>query len=328
MGSGRFDASVYASARAFRSSAGVDDFHYSKTTLAADPDKWKVHAELDPALIKVARESRDSAEHPETVAVAVLFDVTGSMHLVPRVFQEKLPKLMTLLVTKGGLEHPHLLFGAIGDATCDRIPFQVGQFESDNRCDEQLRSIVLEAGGGGQDTESYELAYYFAGWKTALDCVEKRGKKGYLFTLGDERFYPAVLPQHVHRVFGDVGLQGPIPTERALAKAQERFEVFHVHVQEGSYRDHPAILGAWRGLLGERVIVLEDATLVCETIASAVAMLEGVEFRDVAEGLGLGTEALERVQSALAGVTPGVTRPATVEGPLPPGSDSGAAERL
>ena len=30
------------------------------------------------------------------------------------------------------------MFGAIGDATCDRAPLQVGQFESDNRMDGDL----------------------------------------------------------------------------------------------------------------------------------------------------------------------------------------------
>ena len=53
------------------------------------------------------------------------------------------------------------MFGAIGDATCDRVPLQVGQFESDNRMDDDLGRIVLEGGGGGQQTESYELAMYF-----------------------------------------------------------------------------------------------------------------------------------------------------------------------
>ena len=37
---------------------------------------------------------------------------------------------------------PQILFGAIGDATCDRVPLQIGQFESDNRMDDDLGRIV------------------------------------------------------------------------------------------------------------------------------------------------------------------------------------------
>src|SRR5690606_17085408 len=108
-----------------------------------------VHPKLDPHGVTV-RESRDSADHPEALAIAVLFDVTGSMGNVPRTLQTKLPDLLGLLLRKGYVEHPHILFGAIGDATCDRAPLQIGQFEADNRMDDDLERILLEGGGGGQ----------------------------------------------------------------------------------------------------------------------------------------------------------------------------------
>jgi len=50
-------------------------------------------------------------------AGAVLFDVTGSMGQVPRALQQKLPQLLGLLLRQGYVEHPQILFGAIGDAT-------------------------------------------------------------------------------------------------------------------------------------------------------------------------------------------------------------------
>ena len=98
------------------------------------------------------------------------------------------------------------MFGAIGDATCDRAPLQVGQFESDNRMDDDLSRILLEGGGGGQKTESYELAMYFMARHTATDCYDKRGKRGYLFMIGDEMAYPRVKRAEVAAVIGD-GLQ-------------------------------------------------------------------------------------------------------------------------
>jgi hypothetical protein len=45
---------------------------------------------------------------------------------------------------------PQIMFGAIGDATCDRAPLQVGQFESDNRMDDDLGRILLEGGDAGK----------------------------------------------------------------------------------------------------------------------------------------------------------------------------------
>jgi hypothetical protein len=162
MGSGRWSTNVYDAAARYRAVTGASAFAYS------DGGARDVHPQLDPSGIR--RESRDSDEHPRSLAVAVLFDVTGSMRQVPRALQAKLPQLLGLLLRQGYADHPQILFGAIGDATCDRVPLQIGQFESDNRMDDDLGRIVLEGGGGGQKTESYELAMYFMARHTSIDC--------------------------------------------------------------------------------------------------------------------------------------------------------------
>ncbi|MGH3226479.1 MAG: hypothetical protein ACRDPY_48690, partial [Streptosporangiaceae bacterium] len=202
MGSGRWSTDVYDAAARFRDATGASAFGYS------DGGAGSVHPSLDPRGV-TARESRDCAEHPQSVAIAVLFDVTGSMRDVPRELQAKLPQLLGLLLRKGYVAHPQIMFGAIGDATCDRAPLQVGQFESDNRMDDDLGHILLEGGGGGQKTESYELAMYFMARHTALDCYQKRGRRGYLFIIGDEMAYPRVKAGEVRGVIGD-GLQADL----------------------------------------------------------------------------------------------------------------------
>ena len=105
------------------------------------------------------RESRDSAEHPESLAIQVYLDVTGSMGKIPEVLvTQKLGSLMNTLIYHG-IAHPQILFGAIGDHTCDSFPLQVGQFESGTQeLDQWLTKIYLEGGGGGQHMESYLLA--------------------------------------------------------------------------------------------------------------------------------------------------------------------------
>ena len=146
MGSGRWSTDVYDAAARLRRATGRSAFAYS------DGGAHGVHDDLNPFGVD-QRESRDSDEHPQSLAIAVLFDVTGSMRKVPRVLQRKLPGLLGLLLRKGVgsgdgyVADPHIMFGAIGDATCDRVPLQVGQFESDNRLDDDLGRFVLEGGG-------------------------------------------------------------------------------------------------------------------------------------------------------------------------------------
>lgn len=239
-----------------------------------------VHPQMDP--YGATRESRDSVHHPDSVAVAVIFDVTGSMGMVPRVLQTKLGNLMRVLIDKEYLVHPQVLFGAVGDAYCDRVPLQIGQFESGLEMDEDLGKIYLEGGGGGQVHETYELALYFMARHTAIDCHERRGRKGYLFTIGDEKPYAQVRRQQVTQFIGDP-LRQDLPVEQVIAEVQERYEYFHIIPTRTTHGHSPDVQACWRNLLGERVLLLDDAAAVCETLALAIGLSEGV-IHDLAAG--------------------------------------------
>lgn len=257
-----------------------------------------VHDQMNP--LGKTRESRDSAEHPASLAIAVIFDVTGSMGSVPRVLQSKLGALMRVLIQKGYVAHPQLLFGAVGDAHTDQAPLQIGQFESGLEMDDDLGKIYLEGGGGGQVHESYELALYFMARHTAIDCYERRGVKGYLFTIGDEKPYPAVRRQQVAEQIGD-RLERDLPVERIVAEAQARYECFHIIPANTSHGRSAEVQGRWRELLGERVLLLEDEAAVCETIALAIGLCEGT----------LGSLADGAADLVAAGADPGATGAAT-----------------
>jgi hypothetical protein len=347
MGSGRWSTDIYAAAAAYRASTGADPFdhdHLMRTAWAYGT--WAAHPTLDPAGATV-REARDSDEHPTSLPIAVLFDVTGSMGAVPRALQRKLPQLFGLLQRKGYVEHPQILFGAIGDATCDQVPLQVGQFESDNRMDTQLGNILLEGGGGGQKTESYELAAYFMARHTKLDSMQKRGKRGYLFLIGDEMNYPRVYARGTHtpctgwvsgarrgvaEVIGD-RLAEDIPTEAIYAELKRMYDAYFILPAAASYGGDPEVLSHWRRLLGQNVIALDDLDAVCETIALAVGL--GENAIDLEGGLAdladVGSHAGASVGKALA--TVGASRATVATSAAPPGlSDladpSGAVERI
>lgn len=239
-----------------------------------------VHPQMDP--YGAVRESRDSGQHPDSVAVAVIFDVTGSMGVVPRVLQTKLGSLMRVLIDEHYLAHPQVLFGAVGDAYCDRVPLQIGQFESGLEMDEDLGKIYLEEGGGGQVHETYELALYFMARHTNIDCYEQRRRKGYLFTIGDEKPYAQVRRQHVWHYLGDQ-IGQDIPVEQIIAEVQTRYNHFHIIPSNTTHGRSAEVQMRWRSLLGERVLLLENEAAVCETIALAIGLSEGV-IRDLADG--------------------------------------------
>ncbi|MEV4709255.1 hypothetical protein [Actinoplanes sp. NPDC049316] len=320
MGSGRWSTDVYSAAASYRAATGTSAFAYS------DSGARKAHPALDPQGVG-ARESRDSDEHPCSTPIAVLFDVTGSMGTVPRTLQTKLPQLLGLLTRKGYATDPHIMFGAVGDATCDRVPLQVGQFESDNRMDEDLARIVLEGGGGGQRTESYELAMYFMARHTSLDSIAKRGRRGYLFLIGDEMPYATVKPKEVNKFIGD-DLREPIPVERMIAELQRTFDVYFIVPTAAGWGGDAQILAHWKRLLGQQVIELDDLDAVCETIALTVGL--GEDAIDLDAGLAdlveVGSAAGASVGRALAPIGSG--RGAVVRSAVDTGTAGSGNERL
>jgi hypothetical protein len=327
MGGGNWSAWTYDTTVKAAKEAGKSTFAHSTTTKAKPTNAWTAHSALDPKGVDL-RESRDSDEHPTSVAVAVLFDVTGSMHVVPQTLQMKLPELFGLLLRKGYVEHPQILFGAIGDAFADRVPLQVGQFESDNRIDENLGNIFLEGNGGGQKSESYELAMYFMLKHTAIDCLEKRGKRGYLFIIGDEMAYPKITPSQVETVIGDK-IGEPIDTAILVKDLQQMYDVYYIMPTGSMHYNDSQVTGMWRDLLGQNFILLDDLDATCETIALAIGMGEGsIDLDAGVEDLKeLGSTHGATVSKALATVG---SKGAVAEsaGPTDLDASSGGAARL
>jgi hypothetical protein len=281
MGYSGWDDGHYTSKVADKAARGVDTFAYDKDVKARavhDPRAMKVHDKLN--INGKMREARDSKEHPESTAIAVIFDVTGSMADKPAVMQKKLPQLMGLLLRKGYIKDPQICFGAIGDFFSDRVPLQIGQFESGIEMDEDITSFVLEGGGGGTYEESYQNALYFFAHKVSADCFEKRSKKGYLFVIGDEKPYPKSTKEELKELIGD-DVQSDVPLETIVAAAKEKWNVFFIIPKGTNHYGDPALRNRWVGLLDqEHVIMLEDAEAVCETIGLAIGICEGTTTGD------------------------------------------------
>jgi hypothetical protein len=308
MGNGRWAASTYYDRASARAAAGKDTFHYSSDALRTG--QLRVHQTLDPHGLTM-RQSRDSDEHPTSNAIIISLDVTGSMGKVVRAIHADLPQLHELLLGHQYIAHPQILFGAVGDATCDRVPLQVGQFESDNRMDENLENMILEGGGGGQKTESYELMLYVAARHTAIDCWEKRQHKGYLFMIGDEMAYPVVNPNQVNRLLGG-GLQYSLPLQEIIHEVQKRYHLFYVLPGGAAHGADRDVTQFWERHLGhEHLIHLEHPEDVSECIALTIGVNEGaIGISDGIEHLrkrGVVSRTIDALGKALASLLPGST---------------------
>jgi hypothetical protein len=306
MGSGRWSAATFTERVGAKARAGKDTFHYSERAIATG--QLRPHQTLDPGDLGI-RESRDSHEHPTSNAIIISLDVTGSMGRVVRAIHSDLPRLHELILGHGYIADPQIMFAAVGDATCDSVPLQVGQFESDNRMDENLENMILEGGGGPGKTESYELMLYLAARHTAIDCWEKRHRKGYLFIIGDEVAYPSIKAREVQKILGG-NLQADLPLENVIEQVRQRYHAYCVIPGGASHGDDSDVLRFWRRHLGaENVIKLESPEDASESIGLTIGINENrITINDGPAELrkhGVVSDAIDRVCRALASLLPG-----------------------
>ena len=262
----------------------------------------EVHPDLNPYGLRM-RESRDSAANPESHAIIVGPDITGSMGDLSKVLvQTGVGVLMEELLKRKPVKNPHLMCLGVGDAYSDRGPLQATQFEPDIKIAKQLAQIWLEVNGGGNHGESYHLAWYFAARHTSIDCFEKRQKKGYLFTVGDENPHKVLTRAQVKRIFGD-DIETDLTSEDLLTMASRSYHVFHLLVEESRSCDRE-VRANWKNLLGERALPLSDHTKMAELIVSTIQVTEGTSVADVTKSWSGDTSIV--VARGLGGLAPAV----------------------
>lgn len=280
MGSGSFNTKAY---RAYASTTTVDDTGRLKSVNEVFTQR-KIHEALDPKNI-ILRESCDSEDNPESTPIVVALDVTGSMGMIAHdMVSTQLGDLIEGILDNQIVSNPHIMFMAVGDVTWDSAPLQVSQFEADNRIVQQLVDIYVEGKGGGNDTESYDLPWYFAATRTKIDCLEKRNKKGYLFTIGDEMVPTGLSSRDINKVFGTTDqITTPLSAQTIYDMASEKYHVFHIIIEEGSYarRNLSKVYENWFNLIGKKAILLKDYKKLAYVIQAVMRVNEGEDPDEV-----------------------------------------------
>lgn len=290
MGYTRWDSSdwaTYASTTATKTDSEI----FSSTSMNED---------LNP--LNTVREARDSDVHPASTPIIVGCDVTASMGIISqKLVREGIGVLFEEILDRKPVTDPQLMVMGIGDVTCDRSPLQVSQFEADIKCAEWLEKVYLEGGGGGNRCESYDLAAYYAAFNTSIDSIEKRNKKGYLFTIGDECPPEILTASQINKVIG--GAQSDMTFAEIVEAVSKSYHYFHIMVEQGHYmsRDRTGVINQWGELMGQNAVPLADYNDLSEVIVSLIEVVEGRDADEIVKSWD-GSTALV-VKRAIGGVS-------------------------
>lgn len=266
--------------------------------------------EFDPSKLKNGiRDARDTVGKEPSTPIMLGLDVTGSMDSMLATVLTRLGDLVTGIVDRKVVTDPHILSMAIGDVYSDSVPFQVTQFETDIKIAQQLKDLYKEGRGGGNGGESYSLAWYFAAKHTEIDSFDKRGKKGFIFTIGDEDCHKKIPADDIRSIFGDRE-SGDIDSEAILKEASERYEIYHLLLPFCGSHDFEDT--RWKGLLGERVIRVTDLDKIPEIIISILQLMAGDDKDTILNSWDSSTSLV--VREAIQNLTPQVSGGANENG--------------
>ena len=97
---------------------------------------------------------------------------------------------------KGYLKDFDICVCAVGDASCDDYPIQIGTPAKGLEIDSWMEKLVLERGGGGQEKESYELMAHYLLNNTEFE----KDAKPIVFFIADEKPYDKVKKNEANEI--------------------------------------------------------------------------------------------------------------------------------
>lgn len=211
--------------------------------------------------------------------LVVVTDGTGSMGEFPETIFKKLPLLDDGV--KDYLDDPAISYAMVGDAGYDRYPLQVQPFGLGKEMVDRLNNLVIEGGGGGNKTESYELAalYY------ARNVEMPNATKPVLIFICDEGVEHLVNPDRA-LTCAKVELSEKLTTGALFKELAQKYSVYCIrkhYMHSGAYLDGDKRVGLnatihkqWEDLIGEeRVALLDDPKRVVDVILGLLAAETG-----------------------------------------------------
>ena len=216
----------------------------------------------------------DNVKTDSTAPVIVVVDQTGSMGEWPKIMFSKLPYLEHETQEYLGPD-AEFCFMAIGDAhNGEQYPLQVRPFAKGLDLKKRLEELVIEGQGGGQHTETYELAALFAAERVSMP----KAIKPIIIFIGDEEPYDTISKDHALNLCG-VKTEKTQTTKSVFDKLKDKMAVYFIQKSYGGggsansiSSDDRSTHNAWSNLLGDdHIAVLPSAERVVDVIFGILA---------------------------------------------------------
>lgn len=265
---------------------------------------------LDKSMLPKEKVLESNTKQP----VIIVLDVTGSNTEHAKTVYDKMPMFYGNLKQKGYLDDFDISFCAVGDAYCDTYPLQAGSFAKGTELDSWIKKIVLEGGGGGQVTESYELMAYYLYHNTRF----QDGARPIVFFIGDEKPYEQVEKSQAE----EYGLPEPEGNTNAFALLRNKVKdnIYMLLTPYHSYGScvNDEIEAAWKKLMPkEHVIKITAQKSIMDVMLGIISMVYGKRTLDTykidMKNRGQTAERIGQVTDSLAGLSTSLV-PVTVNG--------------
>jgi hypothetical protein len=226
----------------------------------------------------------DSITTDVEAPVVILTDETGSMGSWPATIFSKLGYLDHELESYMG-PSTALAFGAFGDATCnERYPVQMRPFGRGQDLQKYLLELVIEGGGGGQQTESAELAMLYVD----RNVHAPNATKPVLILITDEMAYSDISAEMAKR-WSKASLAKSLSIKEMIESLKSKWSVYVVrkpyqntNIDSEDFTNR-TIREFWEKLVGaDHIALLPDASRVVDVIFGILAAETGKinEFRE------------------------------------------------
>jgi hypothetical protein len=231
--------------------------------------RTSMHSSMDP------RTYRDlDLESKKMNPIVFALDVTGSMGDWSKIIYDKLPMFYGQIMMHNYLTEPSVSICAIGDYKSDKSPLQVSTFAEGNNIDKVLPNLWLEAGGGNNQKESYELAAYFY-----TECTDVSSSVlPFLFMTGDEGFYKELDKKHIKTYTGRDEKTNP-DGKALFQNLMKKYNVFLLKKPYSDEDDEEIIYEQWKDTIGEeRVLKISHPKACVDVMLGAIAITSGKDL--------------------------------------------------